>query len=59
MLWLFLLTRFSKKNIILAGLWFSDSKPTMTTFLEPVIQEINNLSSKGSNDSFYMITKIT
>ena len=39
--------RFSKKNVILAGIWFSRDKPTMTTYLAPVIAEINKLTSQG------------
>ena len=39
--------RFSKSNLLLAGLWFGDVKPTMTTFLTPFMKEINSLSCKG------------
>ena len=39
--------RFSKKNVLLAGIWFSRDKPTMTTYLAPVIPEINKLTSQG------------
>ena len=39
--------RFNRKNLVLAGLWFSKEKPTMTTFLEPLIQDLNVLADKG------------
>ena len=50
--------RFSKKNMILAGLWFDDEKPTMSTFLHPLMLEMNRLYEKGNNIVF-IITYIT
>lgn len=42
-----LLHRFSKKHLILGGLWFGKEKPNMITFLEPLIDQINNLCNNG------------
>ncbi len=39
--------RFNKSNLILAGLWYGDVKPTMTTFLFPFLEEVNMLTTKG------------
>ena len=40
--------RFSVRNILLCGVWYSRSKPdNMHTFLKPVIDSINDLYSKG------------
>lgn len=39
--------RFSRRNMILAGLWFSKEKPTMTCFLRPLMEEMNALSIHG------------
>ena len=39
--------RFQKHNLILVGLWYGDVKPTMTTFLAPLVKEMNHLSSHG------------
>ena len=39
--------RFLKKNMILGALWFSSEKPTMATFLRPLIDSLNNLYLKG------------
>lgn len=38
-----------KHNLLLAGLWYGQEKPTMTTFLAPFMQEMNHLSSQGKN----------
>ena len=42
------LPRFSKRNMILAGMWFSKEKPTMSSFLEPLMNEVNDLSRTGN-----------
>lgn len=42
-----LICRFSKRNLLLGGLWFSKAKPTMSTFLHPIVDEINLLANKG------------
>ena len=33
--------------MLLAALWFSDEKPTMTTLLRPLIDEMNSLFRNG------------
>jgi hypothetical protein len=35
--------RFSRKNMILAALWFSEQKPTISTLLGRLIEELNDL----------------
>lgn len=35
------------KELILAGLWFGKEKPNMNVFLEPFVDIINELSSRG------------
>ena len=42
-----MLNRFSKKNIILGGLWFSKEKPTMSTFMKPFVYKLNTLYHEG------------
>ena len=37
-----------KKNLLLAGLWFGRSKPTMSTFLKPLMDHLKTLSSIGT-----------
>ena len=44
--------RFSRKNMILAGLWFDVDKPTMATLLQPLMQEMSELYEKGSIKMF-------
>ena len=40
--------RFTVRNILLCGVWYSKSKPeNMHTFLKPVIDSINDLYTKG------------
>jgi hypothetical protein len=39
--------RFLRKNMLLGGMWYSKEKPTMTTFLKPILDEINMLYRKG------------
>lgn len=34
------------KELILAGLWFGKNKPNMNVFLEPFVDQMNNLSTK-------------
>ena len=41
------LCRFAKKNIILAGLWCADEKPTMTKFFRPLVDVLNKLYTTG------------
>jgi len=41
------INRRSLNNIILAGLWFSDEKPPMSTFLQPVVEILLPLESDG------------
>ncbi|XP_022111612.1 uncharacterized protein LOC110990825 [Acanthaster planci] len=36
-----------RKHILLGGLWFGSGKPRFDSFLKPVIQEMNIMSSKG------------
>ena len=35
-------------NMILAGLWYDNEEPTMTTFLQPVLESINMLYHEGN-----------
>lgn len=35
------------KNMVLAGLWFGDSKPLMSTFLKPIYQSLLELERNG------------
>ena len=37
------ISRFLGKNMLLGGMWYSKEKQTMTTFLKPIIDEINTL----------------
>ena len=46
-LFLLLHKRFLKKNMLLVGLWYSREKPTMTTYLKPFVDSINELLEKG------------
>ena len=41
--------RMRKENMILAGLWFSKSKPEMATFLEPFVTALKEIE-KGLDD---------
>ena len=34
--------------MLLAGIWFSKEKPPMNVFLRPIIDEINEIYSKGN-----------
>ena len=36
-----------KENVILAGLWFSKTKPNMTIFLKPILSELRTLETEG------------
>ena len=49
--YLFIVCRFSKDNMLLAGLWFSREKPTMTTYMHPLMKELNHLSRQGKEPS--------
>ena len=60
------LCRFSKQHMLLAGLWFDTQKPTMSTFLSPLMISLNDLYLKGITATHYIIimmyyynTKIT
>ena len=33
--------------MVLAGMWFSKDKPTMNSYLRPIIDEINDLYATG------------
>jgi len=35
------------ENMVLAGLWFGDSKPLMSTFLKPIYQSLQELEGNG------------
>jgi hypothetical protein len=37
----------AQKNLILAGVWFQRHKPKMDTFLDPLVNELNDLSKNG------------
>ena len=37
--------RIAKENMIFPGLWFSDRKPLMTSFLKPIFSHLNELES--------------
>ena len=39
--------RFSRKNMLLAALWFSEEKPTISTLLGPLMEELNDLLING------------
>ena len=39
--------RFSRKNMLLAALWFSEEKPVMSTLLGPLMEEMNGLFQNG------------
>eukprot|EP00731_Ephydatia_muelleri_P011483 Em0006g377a len=39
--------RYSKKHVMLAGLWFSKDKPTMSTYLMPLMNKFNVLHETG------------
>ena len=34
--------------MLLAALWFSEEKPSMTTLLRPLVDEINEISKNGN-----------
>ena len=40
-------SRYSKKNMLLCGLWYDSEKPTMTTYLYPLMSSLNNLFHQG------------
>ena len=39
--------RFLRKNLLLAGMWFGRSKPTMSTFLKPLMDQLSTQSLRG------------
>ena len=39
--------RFSKQNMLLAGMWYAQEKPTMNMFLYPLICSLNALFKDG------------
>ena len=39
--------RFSKHHLLLGGLWYGSDKPTMKTFLTPLIKSLNQLYDIG------------
>ena len=40
--------RFSRENMLLCGMWFDREKPSMTTFIKPIIEQINKLYLQGT-----------
>ena len=40
--------RYSKQNMLLGGLWYDVAKPTMTTFLYPLMSCLNQLYNEGT-----------
>lgn len=38
------------KNMLLAGLWYDNEKPTMATFLYPLMSSVNGLFQQGNMD---------
>ena len=53
--------RISKDNMIFAGLWFGNSKPSMLTFLQPFHSSLSILENEGllvkSSDENYFTTR--
>ena len=39
--------RFSKRYMILCGIWFDKEKPSMYTLLKPILDQINVLYEQG------------
>ena len=37
--------------MLLAGLWFSKDKPSMHSFLRPIVDEVNDLFTNGMSRS--------
>lgn len=51
--------RYSVRNILLCGVWYSRSKPdNMHTFLKPVIDLINDLYTKGKTSTMSDSAKV-
>ena len=44
--------------MLLAGLWYSKQKPTMSTFLRPLVSELNELFEKGLSRYFQIIMQL-
>ena len=47
--------RYSKKHLLLAGLWYAKVKPFMLTFLRPVVDQLNHLYKEGTRFSLQPI----
>ena len=47
------ISRFSKKHLILVGLWHAKEKPFMLTFLRPVVDQLNQLYKEGMRCSCF------
>lgn len=41
-----------QENMLFAGLWFGDSKPSLLTFLEPLCDTLNNIEQDGMSVQF-------
>ena len=39
--------RFSRQNVLLAGLWYGEQKPPMSIYLKPLIDSVNTLYREG------------
>jgi len=39
--------RFSKQNLLLAGLWYAPEKPSMNMFFYPLVHSLNDLFKDG------------
>ena len=39
--------RFQKKNMLLFAIWYSVDKPSMTTLLKPLVDDVNDLYLSG------------
>lgn len=44
--------RTKRENMIFAGLWFEDSKPSMLTFLEPICDTLSKIERDGISVQF-------
>ena len=53
----YIVCRFSKRNMLLAGLWYSKEKPTMCTFLAPLVEEMNDLYVNGEQSFKYSVSR--
>lgn len=39
--------RFSKKHLLLVGLWYGSEKPFMLSYLQPIVDQLNDLYHEG------------